>query len=298
MSARKTNVPRVAFDFQDFVVTQSRLPAGGSPHSWRRALELLSDVFAAEKPSFTNEYNVWNITDPNEIMHLHGIVKKEQNKLRRGEGLFLPYSSHCGSYYRNGWCSAALKLYAQFRATQKLDVRFDEVLNESSDGKNVAKKVASMDYGSMNWCVPDDIDPASKQGREVVRETKARIGQSEFRRWMLAIYSGQCCVSGLAVPELLRASHIVAWSDDDVNRLNPENGLCLSATYDAAFDRHLISFDEQYRMMLSDRIKDYCTNAVHNEYFKRHEGRKINLPVRFLPSQSFLQRHRELTFAK
>ncbi len=255
MSARRSNIPRVAFEFQDYVLTQSRLPAGGSPHSWRRALQLLSDMLAKEKSSFTNEYNVWSIVDPKEIMRLHGIVKKEQNKLRRGEGLFVPHSGHCGSYYRNGWCSAALKLYAQFRATQKFDVRFDEVLNESSDGCTVAKKIASIDYGSQDWCLPDDIDPTSKQGRDVVRETKARIGQSEFRRWMLLIYSGRCCISGLAVPELLRASHIVAWSDDDVNRLNPENGLCLSATYDAAFDKHLISFDEQYRMILSNRLR-------------------------------------------
>lgn len=297
MSERNANVPQVAFDFQDYVTTQSRLPAGGSPHSWRRALELLSDVFAAEKPSFTDEYNVWQITEPEEIMHLHGIVKREQNKLRRGEGLFAPHASHCGSYYRNGWCSAALKLYAQFRASQKFDDKFDAALNGSTSGKNVAQKAVAIDLGPLKWCIPDDVDPTSKMGREVVRETKTRIGQSEFRRWMLAIYSGKCCVSGLAIPELLRASHIVAWSDDDVNRLNPENGLCLSATYDAAFDRHLISFDEQYRMILSDEIKEYCTNEVHKEYFMRYEGQKIDLPSRFLPSQTFLQRHRDLTFA-
>ena len=85
-----------------------------------------------------------------------------------------------------------------------------------------------------------------------------------------------------------------AWAEDEANSLNPENGLCLSATYDAAFDRHLISFDEHYRLVVSKEIKDHCTDAAAKSYFLDREGQTMSLPTRFLPSQSLLERHREL----
>jgi len=67
---------------------------------------------------------------------------------------------------------------------------------------------------------------------------------------IVSLYGGKCCITGLDVPKLLRASHIIRWADDKENRMNPENGLCLSGTYDLAFDQHLISFDEDYRMIV------------------------------------------------
>ena len=83
-------------------------------------------------------------------------------------------------------------------------------------------------------------------------------------------------------------------SKDNANRLNPENGLCLSATYDAAFDKHQISFDDDYCMIVSKEIKDYYTNNVAKEYFMKYEGKKIILPSLYLPSKALLDKHREL----
>ncbi len=74
--------------------------------------------------------------------------------------------------------------------------------------------------------------------------------------------------------------------------MNPSNGLCLSSTYDAAFDRHLISFDSDYRMVLSQRISDFCSNQACRDYFKKYEGVRIALPVRFLPDPALLEIHR------
>lgn len=72
--------------------------------------------------------------------------------------------------------------------------------------------------------------------------TEQRIKQHFFRRAVVSSYRGRCCMSGVAEPVLLLASHIVPWSRDKANRLNPSNGLCLSAIHDRAFDRGLISF--------------------------------------------------------
>ena len=110
---------------------------------------------------------------------------------------------------------------------------------------------------------------------------------------MLVTYESSCCVTGLNIPGILRASHIVGWAEDEANRLNPANGLCLSATYDAAFDRHLISFDEDYRMILSPSLRQHSGNEAYHQQFELFEGQKISLPKRFCPDQTFLQKHRD-----
>lgn len=163
-----------------------------------------------------------------------------------------------------------------------------------SQGSKVASKVKRMKIGISTCFVQERIDPKSKEGKEAVGFAKYRINQSVFRRWIVELYGNECCVTGLNVPEVLRASHISPWANDEDNRMNPSNGLCLSATYDAAFDRHLISFDGDYRMILSKRIHDFCTRAVCAEYFAKYEGAKIHLPVCFLPDPALLERHRAL----
>jgi len=59
-------------------------------------------------------------------------------------------------------------------------------------------------------------------------------------------YENRCCVTGLDLPELCIASHIIRWTDNAKTRLDPRNGLCLSATYDKTYENHLITFDEYY----------------------------------------------------
>ena len=278
--------------FQQFVLSHSDAPSGGSPHSWRRALELLSEVFKVIKPSIVTTTEIWDITDPTLIMQIYDMVKLEQNKLSKNDGIFVNFLYLGSSYFRRGWCSAALKLYAEFRSYTNCDSNFEAAFTSADDGHSVARAAERIDLGNLDWCVPDEIDPTSKIGREKIEETKVRIGQEKFRKWILRIYDQKCCVSGLAVPEVLRASHIVAWRDDEKVRLDPANGLCLSATYDAAFDKHLISFDSDFRMILSPMLREYCTDKVHREYFLRFEGQKLALPTKFLPSQEYLEKHR------
>lgn len=74
--------------------------------------------------------------------------------------------------------------------------------------------------------------------------------------------------------------------------MDPHNGLCLSATYDAAFDRHLVSLDKDYRLILSRDLKDHYTGEAVKKWFHQREGDRIALPVRFSPSQAYLEKHR------
>jgi predicted restriction endonuclease len=131
---------------------------------------------------------------------------------------------------------------------------------------------------------------------EATRTTKIRLAQSFFRQTVLSAYLGRCCVSGIPMPELLIASHIMPWSDFPDQRINPCNGLCMSRLHDAAFDRGLIAFDENYRLVLSTRLKDHLPNESLNANFVAYEGNELRLPEKFHPDKTFLTHHREHIF--
>ncbi|WP_408873325.1 HNH endonuclease [Gluconobacter roseus] len=84
---------------------------------------------------------------------------------------------------------------------------------------------------------------------------QARVGQGAFRAGLIKLWGGKCAVTGVAVQELLRASHVKPWaSSTDKERLDIHNGLLLVANLDAAFDKHLISFTDSGEMLLSDAL--------------------------------------------
>ena len=81
------------------------------------------------------------------------------------------------------------------------------------------------------------------------------MNQNVFRQIVLANYNRKCAITGIDIPDLLVASHIIPWSQNEVERLNPENGICLSALYDRAYDKGLIGITEKYQIILSTELK-------------------------------------------
>lgn len=85
----------------------------------------------------------------------------------------------------------------------------------------------------------------------------SRVGQGAYRKGIIHRWEYKCAVTGFDKLEILIASHIVPWSESNNNeRLDIHNGILLSPTYDALFDRHLISFENNGKIILSDAI-DY-----------------------------------------
>lgn len=132
---------------------------------------------------------------------------------------------------------------------------------------------------------------------EAQRITRVRLAQTFFRQTVLASYASRCCITANPVPQLLIASHILPWGKDPKERINPRNGLCLARTHDAAFDAGLITLDENWRLVLSQRLRDYLPNQTLEENFKAYEGKPIQLPEKFQPDGEFMRRHREEVFA-
>jgi putative restriction endonuclease len=125
---------------------------------------------------------------------------------------------------------------------------------------------------------------------------KVRIGQSFFRQTILASYENHCCVTGNPIPELLVASHILPWSSYEEYRIDPSNGLCLARTQDAAFDKGLITFDDNYCLILSTYLESFLPRETLEQNFAAYKGQPIRLPEKFQPNPEFLRIHREEIF--
>ena len=125
--------------------------------------------------------------------------------------------------------------------------------------------------------------------------TTTRVGQNFFRRAVLSAYQYRCCITGLSVPKLLVASHIVPWRIDEINRLNPKNGLCLSMLHDKAFDVGIISISENMTVMVS-RKQVSPVDRFFDSSLLAYDGKRIALPEKFSPHDEFLAYHRQHVF--
>jgi hypothetical protein len=142
-------------------------------------------------------------------------------------------------------------------------------------------------------------NPAIFEGdTESVRLSKVRLGQQFFRNSVLASYDMSCCVTEIAIPTLLVASHILPWSDYPNERVNPQNGLCLNSLFDRAFDRGLITFDEELKLVFSKQLRDAEPQASIKQHFLPYEGKKLRKPTKFAPIDKFLSTHREKIFVQ
>jgi predicted restriction endonuclease len=91
---------------------------------------------------------------------------------------------------------------------------------------------------------------------EVERIVRQRVGQNIYRKAQLDYWGGRCAVTGLDLPEVLRASHSKPWADcqSDSERLDVFNGFLLAPDLDALFDRGLITFDNDGAMLVSPKV--------------------------------------------
>jgi predicted restriction endonuclease len=120
---------------------------------------------------------------------------------------------------------------------------------------------------------------------------EVRTKQAFFRQAVISSYKARCCMSGLDVPVLLIASHIVPWKVDRFNRLNPRNGLCLSALHDKAFDKGLITVTTDLRIKVSKTLKRFAPGEFLTSSLMSLDGKDLLLPEKFFPNPDFLAYH-------
>lgn len=142
----------------------------------------------------------------------------------------------------------------------------------------------------VNKAIQEEKYDENYEDIEVERTVKTRVKQSFFRSTLLASYNYTCCITGISNPDFLIASHIVPWSIDQKNRLNPRNGILINSLHDKAFEHGYITISEDYKIKVCDEIL-LSQSEWNKKYFHQIHNREMILPNRFLPDRDFIQFH-------
>lgn len=144
--------------------------------------------------------------------------------------------------------------------------------------------------------IEEEVKENYPDGRDNVKSIKTRVNQSFFRSSVLSAYNSKCCVTGINIPTLLVASHIIPWREN-IERTNPRNGLCLNPLHDKAFDQGLITLNENYELVISEKVLQSKNEGIQ-DYLIKTQNKQIELPDKFYPSQEFLEFHRTNIYIK
>jgi putative restriction endonuclease len=178
------------------------------------------------------------------------------------------------------------------RADRDLWKRFEQNPEEVvSEAEEAYARIAGRDV------IAAEVEFEAPEGpSEVARVIRARRLQGFFRDAVLVSYENRCALSGIALADLLNASHIIPWSKDIHRRADPRNGIALNVLYDRAFDRGLITFDSSLRVVVSRRLRKEPIAPLQLQALLQLEGRTLRSPVRFAPDPEALEYHREHVF--
>lgn len=143
-----------------------------------------------------------------------------------------------------------------------------------------------------------NITAQDLEGKERTAVIRQRVNQSAFRSMILYNYEERCAITGINIPELLVAGHIIPWAESTPQqKLNPENGICLSALYDKAFDKGMITISpDDYTVCLSSALFEYESEDYFEKHFGSVRGKKIMMPTEHCPNRDFLAYHRDRIF--
>ena len=272
-------------DKQGFIDFNTRLSPdnSGKANSYAQAIKILDEVLPYQKAIDLHGQSLYEIRDIAALEKVLELVKEEVKKMKDGKpNIFDNGKPNQKSYPLGGFCSAALSSlmdYVQYDGAVKIVAR-------EKDPRIISTKLIAH----------FDIE---KDGEDIAYETKRRKGQDYFRRMILANYGGRCALTGIDIPQLLLASHIIPWAEKshEKDRLNPCNGICFSALYDKAFDKGLITVSpDDYTICLSSALREYETQEYYDKHFGCIENQRITMPTEHKPNRDFLAYHRDHVF--
>ena len=223
-----------------------------------------------------------------EIVHLAHILNRTPNSIAMRLSNFAsvdPFHQGRGVKGLRGGIKQVEPIWNEF-INNKQDLLFEsEYILAGLEKQSIETKFAEILVGIENF-----------KGETKIREVKTRVNQNIFRQIVLSNYNRKCAITGIDLPDLLVASHIIPWSKNEKERLNPENGICLSALYDRAYDKGLIGITEKYQIILSSELKTKEKKGFYPLIFGSLNGLALQLPQKYLPKKEFLQFHLDTVF--
>ncbi|WP_027076079.1 HNH endonuclease [Maribacter antarcticus] len=225
-----------------------------------------------------------------EIIELASLLGRSVNAI----SIRLTNFASCDSYHKKrgvkgmiGGIKQCQPIWDEFFDNQEELVFLSEKILAKKENTSIEKKYKELLY-----------DLNHLKGETILRAVKTRVNQSVFRQMVLANYGTKCAISGIDIPELLLASHIIPWSKNKRERLNPENGICFSPLYDKAFDRGLIGINQNYQVILSSNLKKKKETTFYQKHFFPIENFEISKSINYLPRKDFLEYHLDTIFNK
>ena len=277
-------------DKQGFIDFNTRLSPenSGKADSYARAIQILDEVLPYQDVVDLHGQSLYEITDTAVIEAILHLVNDEVKKMKlQQQNIFDDFGKpNQRSYPMKNFCSSALRSLKQYVQYEQEVVAADGIVAQERNPRTISTKlIAHFDI--------------TKEGEDKISLTKQRKGQDYFRRMILANYGGRCALTGIDIPQLLLASHIIPWADKShkKDRLNPCNGICLSALYDKAFDQGLITISpDDYSVVLSSVLRENETKEYFDKHFGIIIGKKLMMPSEYQPNREFLAYHRDKVF--
>lgn len=277
-------------DKQGFIDFNTRLSPenSGKADSYARAIQILDEVLPYQDVIDLHGQSLYEVNDTEVIEAILHIVNDEVKKMKlQQQNIFDDYGKpNQRSYPLKSFCSAALKSLKKYAQYMQDVYEADRIVAQETDPRSISTRL----IGHFNL---------TKEGEDIASESKRRKGQDYFRRMILTNYGGRCALTGIDIPQLLLASHIIPWAEKahKQDRLNPCNGICLSALYDKAFDQGFITFSpDDYSVILSSALQEHKTAEYYNKHFGSIAGQKIQVPKDYAPKRDFLAYHRDHVF--
>ena len=277
-------------DRKGFIDFNTRLSPenSGKADSYARAIMILDEVLPYQNVIDLQGRSLYELSDVTAIDDVLRLVNEEVKKMKnQQQNIFDDYGKpNQRSYPLKSFCSAALKSLKKYAEYEQEVVVADRIVAQETNPQTISKKLIAY----------FDI---TKEGEDQLSIAKRRKGQDYFRRMILANYGGRCALTGISVPQLLLASHIIPWADKShkKDRLNPCNGICLSALYDKAFDKGLFTISpDDYTIRLSSALREYGTQEYFDKQFGSISGKQITMPIEYKPNRDFLAYHRDHVF--
>lgn len=225
-----------------------------------------------------------------DIIHLANLVGRTSNSIALRLANFAsvdPVLQARGIKGMDGGRKIVQPIWDEFFNNQEELIFLSEQILAQKENTSIEKKFEDILF-----------DTKDLKGQDVIRAIKTRVNQSVFRQMVLSNYNNKCAITGIDIPELLLASHIMPWSKNEEHRLNPENGICFSALYDKAFDKGIIGINTNHEIIFSDIIKNKRGTEFYSKYFTQIENQKIIIAQKYLPRKEFLEYHLDTIFNK
>lgn len=223
-----------------------------------------------------------------EIIHLANVIGRTSDSVAIRLTNFAhvdPYHQERGIKGMSGGRKQVEPIWNEFINNKEELIFESERILAEKENETIEQKFSDILEGTENL-----------KGEIKIREVKTRVNQNVFRQIVMANYSNKCAISGIDIPDLLFASHIIPWSRNENERLNPENGICLSALYDRAFDKGFIGINNKFEVVVSSVLKKKSKERYYEKYFSHLPNCKILLPKKYLPKNEFLEFHLDTIF--